>query len=426
MPIEVVLPALSAGMEDAVIARWLKAEGDTVKKGDPIADVETDKATMELEAEADGTVGRILVKDGARANVNQVIAVLLAPGESASALATAVTQSPAPVAVSAPTVAASAIPASPAPASPTMQSTVSGTGARHKASPLARRLAAERGVSLEGLTGSGPKGRIVRLDVERAASTAPVVAQAIATTTATPAPAAPQGIPPGIGPYEAVPHTSMRRTIARRLLEAKQTVPHFYLNADCDIDALLALRARINEKRDAAERISVNDFIIRASALALKAVPEANAVWTDEAILRLQDIDIAVAVATDGGLVTPLIRQADKKSLGAISAEMKALAARARENRLKPDEYQGGGFSISNLGMYGIRSFSAIINPPQSAILAVGAGERRPVERDGQLAFATMMSVTLSVDHRSVDGALGARLLAAFKAAIEAPMNLIV
>lgn len=426
MPIEVVLPALSAGMEDAVIARWLKAEGDVVKKGDPIADVETDKATMELEAEADGTVGRILVKDGARANVNQVIAVLLAPGESASALATAVTQSPAPVAASAPAVAASAIPASPAPASPPVQATVSGTGARHKASPLARRLAAERGVSLEGLTGSGPKGRIVRLDIERAASAAPVVAQTVAATTATPAPAAPQGIPPGIGPYEAVPHTSMRRTIARRLLEAKQTVPHFYLNADCDIDALLALRARINEKRDAAERISVNDFIIRASALALKAVPEANAVWTDEAILRLQDIDIAVAVATDGGLVTPLIRQADKKSLGAISAEMKALAARARENRLKPDEYQGGGFSISNLGMYGIRSFSAIINPPQSAILAVGAGERRPVERDGQLAFATMMSVTLSVDHRSVDGALGARLLAAFKAAIEDPMNLIV
>lgn len=426
MPIEVVLPALSAGMEDAVIARWLKAEGDTVKKGDPIADVETDKATMELEAETDGTVGRILVKDGARANVNQVIAVLLAPGESASALATAVTQSPAPVAASAPAVAASAIPASPAPAWPPVQATVSGTGARHKASPLARRLAAERGVSLEGLTGSGPKGRIVRLDIERAASAAPVVAQTVAATTATPAPAAPQGIPPGIGPYEAVPHTSMRRTIARRLLEAKQTVPHFYLNADCDIDALLALRARINEKRDAAERISVNDFIIRASALALKAVPEANAVWTDEAILRLQDIDIAVAVATDGGLVTPLIRQADKKSLGAISAEMKALAARARENRLKPDEYQGGGFSISNLGMYGIRSFSAIINPPQSAILAVGAGERRPVERDGQLAFATMMSVTLSVDHRSVDGALGARLLAAFKAAIEDPMNLIV
>ncbi|MCX8999363.1 pyruvate dehydrogenase complex dihydrolipoamide acetyltransferase [Rhizobiaceae bacterium BDR2-2] len=417
MPIEVVLPALSAGMEEAVIARWLKAEGDAVKKGDLLAEIETDKATMELEAEADGTVGRLFVDNGARAEVNQVIAVLLKDGEDAAALAVA------PVLQAAPAVAEEQAPVHPLAGAPVG----AGGDVRHRASPLARRLAAERGVSLEGLAGSGPKGRIVRIDVERAAaSVRPVAAEAVPAPATPPAPASAKGIPPGIGPYEAVPHTSMRRTIARRLLEAKQTVPHFYLNADCDIDALLALRARINEKRDASERISVNDFIIRACALALRKVPDANAVWTEDAILKLQDIDIAVAVATDGGLITPLIRQADRKSLGAISAEMKALAARARENRLKPEEYQGGGFSLSNLGMYGTKSFSAIINPPQSAILAVGAGERRPVERNGELAFATLMSVTLSVDHRSVDGALGAQLLAAFKMAIEDPMNLIV
>ncbi len=409
MPVEVVLPALSAGMETGVIARWLKAEGDAVKKGDLLAEIETDKATMELEAEADGRIGRILVEGGKSAEVNQVIALLLREGEEASALA-----APAQV-VAAPIVPVAAPVAQPKPADET----------RHKASPLARRLAAERGVSLEGLAGSGPKGRIVRIDIERAASALKPV-PIVAPVAPAAAPSVPAGIPPGIGPHEAVPHTSMRRTIARRLLEAKQTVPHFYLNADCDIDALLALRARINEKRAADERISVNDFIIKASAIALRRVPAANAVWTEDAILRLQDVDIAVAVATEGGLVTPLIRQADKKSVGAISAEMKALAARARENRLKPEEYQGGGFSISNLGMYGVRSFSAIINPPQSAILAVGAGERRPVEREGQLAFATMMSVTLSVDHRTVDGALGAQLLAAFRAAIEDPMNLLV
>lgn len=413
MPIEVVLPALSAGMEDAVIARWLKAEGDAVKKGDLIAEVETDKATMELEAEADGRIGRILVQDGKRAEVNQVIAFVLKDGEDASAL---------PAGAATPAPAAKTETAAPAAAAPrpTASPTTASEAARHAASPLARRLASEKGISLDGLTGSGPKGRIVRIDIERAgqaAASAPVAAP----------PAAPsKGIPPGIGAYEAVPHTSMRRTIARRLLEAKQTVPHFYLNADCNIDELMALRAQINARREPADRISVNDFIIKASAVALRKVPDANAVWTEDAILKLKDVDIAVAVATEGGLITPLIRQADRKSLGALSQEMKALAARARENRLKPEEYQGGGFSISNLGMYGIKSFSAIINPPQSAILAVGAGERRPVERNGELAFATMMSVTLSVDHRTVDGALGAQLLGAFKAAIEDPMNLLV
>ncbi|PZU25577.1 MAG: pyruvate dehydrogenase complex dihydrolipoamide acetyltransferase [Shinella sp.] len=419
MPIEVVLPALSAGMEDAVIAKWLKAEGETVKKGDLLAEVETDKATMELEAEADGTLGRILVGDGKRANVNQAIALLLAEGEDASVLA-------GPVApVSGAPVKAALTPAAAATEPLAAVAALAENTVRHAASPLARRLAADRGVALDGLTGSGPKGRIVRIDVERAAQSAPAVAP-VTASAALPISAAPKGVPPGIGPHEAIPHTSMRRTIARRLLEAKQTVPHFYLNADCDIDALLALRAEINAKRPKEERISVNDFVIRACAAALSRVPDANVIWTEEAILKLQDVDIAVAVATDGGLITPLIRQADRKSLGAISAEMRALAARARENRLKPEEFQGGGFSISNLGMYGVKSFSAIINPPQSAILAVGAGERRPVERDGQLAFATMMSVTLSVDHRAVDGALGAQLLGAFKTVIEEPMNLLV
>lgn len=421
MPVEVVLPALSAGMEDAVIARWLKAEGDAVSKGDLIAEVETDKATMELEAEVDGRIGQLLVKDGARANVNQVIALLLKEGEDASAMAGfAVGSSPVAVAEAETPVAASPVPAAPAVSAP-----ASGE-VRHKASPLARRLAAELGVSLEGLAGSGARGRIVRIDVERAAASKPVPVAAAAAPAAALAETSSKAIPVGIGDYEAVPHTSMRRTIARRLLEAKTTVPHFYLNVDCEIDALLALRSQINEKREGSTRISVNDFVIKASAAALRRVPDANVIWTDEALLKLKDVDIAVAVATEGGLITPIIRSADQMSLGAISAQMKSLAARARENRLKPEEFQGGGFSISNLGMYGVKSFSAIINPPQSAILAVGAGERRPIERNGELAFATMMSVTLSVDHRAVDGALGAQLLAAFKAGIEDPMSLLV
>lgn len=409
MPMNIVLPALSAGMEDAVVARWLKAEGDAVKKGEPIADIETDKVTMELEAEAAGTIGRLLVAAGTRADVNQSIAVLLLPGEDAASLP----QAPGEPAA----LVSEKTPAAPA---PFPVETAAHEGARHRASPLARRLAAERGVSLDGLAGSGPKGRIVRIDIERAATAA----------TTQPAPSAsvevPAAIPPGIGPYESVPHSAMRRTIARRLLEAKTTVPHFYLEMDCNLDALLALRHEINAGREKAERISVNDFVIKASAAALAAVPEANVVWTEDAMLRLADIDIAVAVATDNGLITPVIRRAGEKSLGAISAEMKALAAKAREGRLRPEDYQGGGFSISNLGMYGVRSFAAIINPPQSAILAVGAAERRPVEReDGTVAFATMMTCTLSVDHRSIDGALGARLLGALKAGLENPLRLL-
>ncbi|ATN37305.1 pyruvate dehydrogenase complex dihydrolipoamide acetyltransferase (plasmid) [Rhizobium sp. ACO-34A] len=415
MAYEIVLPALSAGMEEAVIARWLKAEGDRVAKGEPIAEVETDKATMELEAEQDGLIGKLLVSAGDRAAVNQVIAVLVNEGEDAASLSVAAERRPpAPAAVT-----SSAI------VSATTADAIGATSVRHKASPLARRLAVERGVPLDGITGTGWKGRIVRVDVERAilpTSTGPLVS--------TPSPdmglAGIGAIPVGIGEYTSVPHTNMRRTIARRLLESKTTVPHFYLTADCEMDALLALRARINETRDSASRISVNDFVIKAVAHALRAVPNANVMWTDEAMLQLHDVDIAVAVATDGGLITPVIRKADQKSLGTISAEMKSLAARARDGRLKPEEFQGGGFSISNLGMYGVRTFSAIINPPQSGILAVGATGRRAVERDGQLAFVTMMECTISVDHRAVDGAVGASWLQAFKRAVEEPMTLLI
>lgn len=420
MPIEVVLPALSAGMEDAVIARWLKAEGDTVAKGELLAEIETDKATMELEAEADGRIGKLLVKDGNRADVNQVIAVLLGAGEDASASTSSAPVAAVQAAEQPTATSVSAVPV-------TIVTSAPEAGARHKASPLARRMASVQGISLDQISGSGPKGRIVRIDVERAAVFATMQPQAVQPTAAVPPAVQPaKGIPVGIGDYEAIPHTSMRRTIARRLVEAKTTVPHFYLNLDCEIDALLGLRSRINDTREAADRISVNDFVIRAAAVALRKVPDANAIWTDEATLRLSDVDISVAVATDGGLITPIIRKADQKSLSTISSEMKSLSARARENRLKPEDFQGGGFSISNLGMFGIKSFSAIVNPPQSAILAVGAGERRPVERNGELAFSTVMSVTLSVDHRAVDGALGAELLNAFKAAIEEPMSMLV
>jgi len=398
MAIDITLPSLSAGMEDAVIAKWLVAAGDPISRGQPIAEVETDKATMELEAEADGILGRIDIADGQRANVGQVIAVVLADGETL----------PVAGASRAATAATAAAPLS--------------TGRKHAASPLARRLAAEAGLDLQGVTGSGPRGRIVKLDVQRllAATPAPVAAPAPAVQPQ------PQAVPPGIGPHEARPLSNMRRTIARRLVEAKTSIPHFYLSVDCELDALLALRAQVNEGRDKAERISINDFVIKAAARALRKVPAANVIWNGDEILQLSDIDISVAVATDGGLITPILRGADRMSLGTLSAEMKALAARAHQGELRPEEYQGGGFSVSNLGMYGIQTFSAIINPPQSCILAVGASLRRPVGRGDQIVLADVMSVTLSVDHRSVDGALGAQVLAAFKNNIENPMSLLI
>ncbi len=404
MATEIILPSLSAGMEDAVIAKWRVKTGEKVSLGQVLAEIETDKAMMEFEAEADGIVGRLNIEEGKRVDVGQVIAVLVAEGEPVPEAGSA----RAPVEVAAATAA--------------LQPEAEGER-KHGASPLARRIAALAGIDLEGCEGSGPRGRIVKIDVER------LLAAQDAVPAVTPAVQAPAqqavGVPAGIGPYEVKPLSNMRRVIARRLAEAKQTVPHFYLSADCELDALLALRAEINAGRDKAGKISVNDFVIKAAACALRKVPEANVVWNGDEILQLADVDISVAVATDGGLLTPIIRGADRMSLGTLSDEMKALAARAREGRLKPEEYQGGGFSISNLGMYGVKSFSAIINPPQSCILAVGAGEKRPVVRGEQIVLADVFSVTLSVDHRSVDGALGAQVLAAFKEGIENPMSLL-
>lgn len=405
MTTEIVLPSLSAGMEDAVIAKWLVQPGDRVAPGQVLAEVETDKATMELEAAEAGIVGRLNVTAGQRADVGAVLALLLAEGEA--------------LPEAAPPAPAASTERAPAPAPGSSAAADRPGERRHPASPLARRMAAQAGLNLAGTHGSGPKGRIVKIDVER------LLAASHAVGPSPVAPASGQDSPAGIGAHEVMPVSTMRRTIARRLVEAKQRIPHFYLSADCEIDALLALRAQLNEGRAASARISVNDLIVKAAALALRAVPAANVIWNGEEILQLRDVDISVAVATEGGLMTPILRGADRMSLGTLSEGMRALAARARAGRLKPEEYQGGGFSVSNLGMYGVKSFCAIINPPQSCILAVGAAERRPVGRGEQIVLAEVMSLTLSVDHRSVDGALGAELLAAIKAGIERPLGLL-
>lgn len=410
MAIEVILPALSAGMEEGVIAKWLVAPGDQVKRGQTLVEVETDKATMELEAAGDGIIGTLLVAEGVRALVGQPLTHLLAPGESPSAAAPS-----APAPAQAPAITAAPVPSVAAPeAAPEI-------GRRLRISPLARRLARAGNLSLEGLAGSGPNGRIVRLDVERALAQP----QAAAAPQAPPAPTAQPEIPGGIGPYEAQPHSSMRRTIARRLTESKQFVPHFYLQADADIADLLALRRQINERPNADARVSINDLIIKACARALERCPQARVIWTPEALLQLDHVDIAVAVATDGGLITPILRQANRMALGSLSAEMKRLAGKARDNKLRPEEFQGGCFSVSNLGMYGVDRFSAIINPPQSAILAVGQASRKAVERDGGVAFTDQLALTLSVDHRAIDGAVAAQLLAEIKAGLEDPMSLL-
>ena len=416
MPIEILMPALSPTMSEGRLARWLKKEGDPVKSGDVLAEIETDKATMEFEAVDEGTLGKILVEGGtAGVKVNQPIALLLAEGEDSSALAVP----KAPPAAAAPAAVVAPAPVAAAPAG----------GDRVFASPLARRLAREAGLDLHGVTGHGPHGRIVKADVEAAlkAGTAAPAPAAIPVPAAPPAavPAPTAAAPSPFEPaYEEIPNSSMRKVIARRLTEAKQTVPHFYLTIDCEIDALLKVRADLNARSE-AYKLSVNDFVVRAVALALKKVPAANAAWGEEAIRRYTAIYISVAVATPGGLITPVIRGAGGKGLAEISNEMKGLAAKARDGKLKPEEYQGGGFTISNLGMYGVREFAAIINPPQGCILAVGAGEQRPVVKGGALAVATVMTCTLSVDHRVVDGAVGAEFLAAFKALIQDPLSML-
>ena len=432
MPTTITMPALSPTMTEGTLARWLVKEGDSVTAGDIIAEIETDKATMEVEAVDEGSVGQLLVPEGTEGvPVNQPIALLLEEGEDASSLASF--QAPVAAPTAAPTAAApspaeSVAPApalaSPAPASASAPSAA--PGERIFASPLARRMAEKAGLDLAAIHGTGPRGRIVKSDIESVLSGAPV--QSAQPPKAAPAEAiAPlpttQALP--VGESELIPHTNMRKVIARRLLESKQTIPHFYLTVDCEIDRLLAMRKELNDRDGADYKISVNDFVIRAVALALGKTPDANASWSEEGMIRYGSVDISVAVAIDEGLITPIIRNADHKGLAKISAEMKDLALRAREGKLLPEEYQGGTFSISNLGMFGVREFSAIINPPQSAIMAVGAGEQRPVVKDGALSVATVMSCALSCDHRVVDGALGAQLLGVFKSFIEDPMTML-
>ena len=430
MATNILMPALSPTMTEGTLTKWLKAEGDKIRAGDVIAEIETDKATMEVEAVDDGVLGKILVADGTEGvKVNAPIAVLVEPGEAVPAGAAA-PPAAAPAAAQPAAVkpsAASALPvpaAAPAPAAPAVNGHAPEND-RVFASPLARRMAKQAGIDLSGIKGSGPGGRIVKADIEAtqpgATKLAAAPTRALPQTQAAPA-------APITAPHRLVPNSSMRKVIARRLAESKQTVPHFYVTMDIEIDALLKLRADLNAKSPqdgpGAFKLSVNDLVIKAAAITLKRIPMVNASWTDANIVVFNDVDISIAVSIPDGLITPIVRRADQKGLAAISNEMKDLAARAKTGKLKPEEFQGGGFSISNMGMYGVTSFSAIINPPQAAILAVAAGQQRPVVKNGQLAIATVMTCTLSVDHRVVDGALGAEWLAAFKSVVEDPLSL--
>ncbi|WP_024575357.1 MULTISPECIES: pyruvate dehydrogenase complex dihydrolipoamide acetyltransferase [unclassified Afipia] len=451
MPINILMPALSPTMEKGNLSKWLKKEGDKVKSGDVIAEIETDKATMEVEAVDEGTIAKILVPEGTQdVPVNNVIAVLAGDGEDVKAAgAGAASAAPAkseaapapapkaaaPAAVPAP--AAASAPAKPAAAPAAAAASVPSNGARVFSSPLARRLAKEAGIDLSRVTGSGPHGRVVARDIDQAKSGKGLkpAASAGAATGAVGAPAMSDQQILALyeeGGYESVPHDSMRRTIAQRLTAATNSMPTFYLTIDCDLGKLNAAREDINaaagKNADGKPlyKISVNDFVIKAMALALQKIPEANVSWTETAMLRHKHSDIGVAVALPFGLITPIIRQAEIKTLSAISSEMKDLAARAKAKKLKPNEYQGGTSSVSNLGMYGIKDFTAVINPPQSSILAVGTSEDRAVVRNGQIVAASMMSVTLSCDHRAIDGALGAELITAFKKLIENPVMMVV
>jgi pyruvate dehydrogenase E2 component (dihydrolipoamide acetyltransferase) len=444
MPIKILMPALSPTMEKGNLARWLKKEGDAIKSGDVIAEIETDKATMEVEAVDEGVLAKILVPAGAQdVKVNELIALIAGDGEDAKAVASgagtsAPAAAPAPAAKPAAATPAAAPVAAAAPAAPAAR--VTSTDGRVFASPLAKRLAKEAGVDISAIAGSGPKGRVVERDVKAAlagggAKKAPVPQPSAASS----APALAPGMSDETikrmfepGTYEEVPHDSMRKVIAKRLVEAKQTIPHFYLTVDCKLDALLAAREAINaaapknKDKQPAYKISVNDFVIKAFAMALQRVPEANVTYTENTMLKHRHSDVAVAVSIPGGLITPVVRKAETKGLAAISNEMKDLATRARARKLQPQEYQGGSTAVSNLGMFGIKNFQAVINPPHATILAVGAGEERVIVEKGQMKVATMMSVTLSTDHRAVDGALGAELISAFKDLIENPVGMLV
>ena len=451
MPINILMPALSPTMEKGNLAKWLKKEGDKVKSGDVIAEIETDKATMEVEAVDDGTIAKIVIPEGTQdVAVNDVIAVLAGDGEDVKAASAGVASAPpkpapaaqmpaaakpaAPPPQKPPAAAPAAKPQAPAAAAPTPAPT-NGHG-RIFSSPLARRLAKEAGIDVARIMGTGPHGRVIARDVEEAKSGRGIKAPAAA-------PGAAPAIAPAMsdkqvlalfepGSYEIVPHDGMRRTIAQRLTAAAQTIPHFYLTIDCDIGKLLAAREEINaaapkdKEKKPLYKLSVNDFVIKAMAIALQRIPDCNVSWTEGGMVKHKHSDIGVAVAMPGGLITPIIRKAETKSLATISGEMKDFAARARARKLKPDEYQGGTTAISNLGMYGIKDFTAVINPPHATILAVGTSEERAVVRNGKIEAAHMMSVTLSCDHRAIDGALGAELIGAFKMLVENPVMMMV
>jgi pyruvate dehydrogenase E2 component (dihydrolipoamide acetyltransferase) len=447
MPINILMPALSPTMEKGNLAKWLKKEGDKVKSGDVIAEIETDKATMEVEAVDEGTIAKIVVPEGTQdVAVNDVIAVLAGDGEDVKAAGAGAASAPPKAAEApAPKPAAAAVPAAapaPKPATPASAPAPQAAApapqangqARIFSSPLARRLAKDAGIELARINGSGPHGRIVARDVEGAKSGKGLKAPAAAPSGALAPSMSDQQIRALFeeGSYEVVPHDGMRRTIAQRLTASVQTVPHFYLTMDCDIGKLLDAREQINaaapkdNEKKPLYKLSVNDFVIKAMAIALQRIPNTNVSWTEGGMLKHKHSDIGVAVAMPGGLITPIIRKAETKSLSTISGEMKDFAARARARKLKPEEYQGGTTAVSNLGMYGIKDFTAVINPPHATILAVGASEERPVVRSGKIEIAHIMSVTLSCDHRAVDGALGAELIGEFKRLIENPVMMMV
>jgi pyruvate dehydrogenase E2 component (dihydrolipoamide acetyltransferase) len=446
MPVEVILPKVDMDMATGQISRWFVEEGASVKQGDVLFEIETDKAAMEIDAPASGIVRNITGKERVDIPVGQAVAWIYAEGEAVGAPAVAL---PAGETSAKPVEAAVALPVSnQGMAEPSASLGISSTRAESdgggvRATPLARRLARDAGLNLASVSGTGPHGRVVKADVEAAIAGggAKAAAPAASPSAGSAAPAVKPMSDEAVlklfeqGSYELVPHDNMRKTIARRLVEAKSTIPHFYLTIDCELDALLALRKQLNdaapvrktEKGEApAYKLSVNDMIIKAMALALVEVPDANASWTESAMVKHKHADVGVAVSIPGGLITPIVRRAEEKSLSAISNEMKDLASRARSRKLKPEEYQGGTTAVSNLGMFGIKDFAAVINPPHATILAVGAGEERAVVKNGEIKIATIMSVTLSTDHRAVDGALGAELIGAFKRLIENPMAMLV
>jgi pyruvate dehydrogenase E2 component (dihydrolipoamide acetyltransferase) len=438
------MPALSPTMEKGNLAKWLKKEGDKVKAGDVIAEIETDKATMEVEAVDEGTLAKIVVAEGtADVPVNQLIAVLVGEGEDVKSAASGAAKGAAPAAAAAPVPVAPAAPAL-APKTPAaaLQIVQSNGHARIFASPLARRLARDAGIDISRIAGTGPHGRVIAHDVEQAkvggglaggGLRAPGAAPSGGVSAPAIAPMADDKIRAFYKPgsYDVIPHDGMRKTIARRLVEAKSTIPHFYLTLSCNIDRLMSAREDINTVAPkgvdgkSAWKVSVNDFVIKAMAMALMKIPTANVTWTEGGMLQHHTADVGVAVSIPGGLITPVIRSAETRRITDISNEMRDLAGRARNRKLRPEEYQGGTTAVSNLGMFGIHEFSAVINPPHATILAVGAGEQRPIVRDGKIEIATMMTVTLSVDHRAVDGALGAELLGAFKTIIENPVGMV-